>query len=247
MVQGFTTPKEDEESRKRDVRSGMRLTERDIAVLEWIGQQYVVCLDQLQHLLGQRADRQTKDPGVLTLRRTRATVERWREAGLVHYQKILNSHLSFVWLSTRGIAHTGLGYRSFTPTAATLLHHYSVNQARLFVASRRPEASWRSERHLRSLYQGRRQRARKVPHIPDGELCFAGGGTVAIEVELTAKSLGRLVEIVDDLAGRYESIWYFVDRPVQSLLEEAVESLDRVAQQRFQFHSLSVLRGREAR
>jgi len=74
-----------------------------VRALTWIGQQYVVCLDQIQHILGREAPVPTKEPGRLTLKRTRATVARWCEAGLVRPQKILSSHHAWVWLSLVGL------------------------------------------------------------------------------------------------------------------------------------------------
>ncbi len=222
----------------------IHLTERDVRALTWIGQQYVVCLDQIQHILGREAPVPTKEPGRLTHKRTRATVARWCEAGLVRQQKILSSHHAWVWLSLVGLQEMGLSYRSHTPPAASLLHCYYVNQARLFIESGAlgEFGSWVSERQLRSEQQAR-LRGKSRSHVVDGELRLAEGGRVAIEVELTAKSPRRLAAIVDELAGRYARIWYFADEPCRTLVEAVVEQLEPPLRATFSIVSLAVLRG----
>jgi len=220
------------------------LTPRDLSVLTWIGQQYVVCLDQLQVVLGQEAGGATRAPGRLSLKRTRALVDRWSGAGLVHQQKILAGMLSFTWLTLAGMRQVGLSYRVYTPRVGQLLLCYYVNQARLFLQEQfaSQQAVWKSERQLRSEEGVRTARGRrKKPHIVDGEVILVGERKVAVEVELTAKTLSKLIHIISELAERYDQIWYFASPSLLPLLEEAVEHLELEQQRSFQLYALSVL------
>ena len=54
-------------------------------------------------------------------------------------------------------------------------------------------------------------------HLPEG--------VVAVEVELTPKSVERRRSIMAEVAQRYATVWYFAPANVASLLEEAVYSV----------------------
>ncbi len=67
--------KEEGEGRGR----GVQITERDVAAIAWIADQYAVRSDVLRWLLG--------DGQPLSESRTRALVARWQRAGLVHAKR----------------------------------------------------------------------------------------------------------------------------------------------------------------
>ena len=54
----------------------IRLTDRDLWALRWIGEQYAVRMDQLARLLGSQPGGETSVEGTLSERRTRRTVGR---------------------------------------------------------------------------------------------------------------------------------------------------------------------------
>lgn len=56
-------------------------------------------------------------------------------------------------------------------------------------------------------------------HEVDAEIHFPQG-VVAVEVELTVKSADRRRSIMNEVASRYVTVWYFAPRNVQALLEE---------------------------
>jgi hypothetical protein len=50
-----------------------------------------------------------------------------------------------VWVTREGLEHLELDYRLWEPQARGLDHLHAVNQVRLWVEARYPEAEWRSE------------------------------------------------------------------------------------------------------
>lgn len=187
----------------------VRLTERDVASLHWIGEQYSVRIDQLARLLG----RPTAPVSDST---ARGIVSRWVRAGLADSRKLIAGEPGFVWLTRRGLRQVDLTYKPWEPSVGILNHVFWVNQVRLSVESRYAGAKWIPERELR---QGAAMQTfdGKI-HVADGELRL-DRGTVAIEVELTAKSVSRRKTIMTELASRYSTVWYFASVDVARLLE----------------------------
>ena len=203
--------------RRRSDKGSIKITERDVAVLTFIGQQYAVRTDQLARLL--------KGPGqgVLSESATRAVLSRWEKAGLTASRKVIADEPKFVWLTRRGLDEVGLDFKPWTPTAVSLAHIYWTNQVRIHSEGRHPRAMWRSERELR---KGRMmQSIGTTPnHEVDAEIHLPEG-VVAVEVELTAKSVERRRSIMAEVARRYATVWYFAPLNVQALLEETTTSI----------------------
>lgn len=210
MSRSLAVGLEVDRSRRAD-KGIVRLTERDAASLHWIGEQYAVRIDQLARLLG----RPTAPVSDST---ARGVVSRWVRAGFAESKKLIAGEPGFVWLTRRGLRQIDLSYKPWEPSVGVLNHVYWVNQVRLSVESRHANAGarWIPERELR---QGAAMQTfdGKV-HVADGELRL-DRGTVAIEVELTAKSVPRRKTIMSELTSRYTTVWYFAPTDVARLLE----------------------------
>lgn len=209
--------------KERSDKGSIKITERDLSVLTFIGQQYAVRADQLARLLKRPAE------GALSESATRAVIARWEKAGLAASRKVIADESRFVWLTRKGLDDVGLSFKPWTPTAASLAHIFWTNQVRIHTEDRHPAASWRSERELR---KGRVMQSisNATNHEVDAEIHLPQG-VVAVEVELTAKSVDRRRSIMSEVASRYDTVWYFAPRNVQSLLEETaagVEQRERV-------------------
>lgn len=113
-----------------------RWTERDLAVMTWIAQQYGVRRDQLAVLLGRGAAAQTKAPGRLAETTVKDWVQRWRGAGVLGSTQLLMGQYAWVWVTYLGLDHLGLEYRYWEPKARSLPHLHAINQARLMVEAR---------------------------------------------------------------------------------------------------------------
>lgn len=209
--------------KERSDKGSIKITERDLSVLRFVGEQYAVRADQLARLLKRPRE------GVLSESATRAVIARWEKAGLTDSRKVIADEPKFVWLTRKGLDEVGLAFKPWTPTAASLAHIFWTNQVRIHTEDRHPAASWRSERELR---KGRVMQSvsTAASHEVDAEIHLPQG-VVAVEVELTAKSVERRRSIMSEVASRYATVWYFAPRNVQALLEEtaaAVQERERV-------------------
>src|SRR3954469_24111610 len=173
----------------------VRATERDLRLLRWVAEQYAVSIPQLARLMGRSEH---------AARWLRA---RWQRAGWAQGRTLLVGRPVFVWLTRDGSRVASAGYKQWEPNAGALAHIEAVNEVRLLVAQRRPEAVWVCERELS---------ARPLPgapsvrsHRPDAVVRVEGGRRVAVEVELTLKSRARLERIVGQLLGEFDAVWYF--------------------------------------
>ena len=61
-------------------------------------------------------------------------------------------------------------------------------------------------------------------HAVDAEIHLPQG-VVGVEVELTSKSVERRRSIMNEVAQRYATVWYFAPHNVSVLLEQTAESI----------------------
>jgi hypothetical protein len=100
-----------------------------------------------------------------------------------------------------------------------------------------PEAVWTSERlHWQGQPASRRKGEAQLP-IPDAEVHLAGR-TIAIEVELTAKTEERWQEILAERAARYDQVWYFTLARLHRDLGRALDAVEPGVRATFS-HSLA--------
>ena len=203
--------------KERSDKGSIKITERDLSVLRFIGEQYAVRQDQLARLLKRPAE------GALSESATRAVASRWEKAGLTDSRKVIADEPKFIWLTRKGLDEVGLRFKPWAPTAASLAHIFWTNQVRMHTEERHPHSSWRSERELR---KGRVMQSISTTqtHEVDAEIHLAEG-IVAVEVELTAKSADRRRSIMAEVAQRYATVWYFAPANVASLLQESASSV----------------------
>jgi hypothetical protein len=209
--------------KERSDKGSIKITERDLTVLRFIGEQYAVRQDQLARLLKRPSQ------GALSESATRAVIARWEKAGLTTSRKVIGDEPRFVWLTRKALHELGLDFKPWAPTAASLAHIFWTNQVRIHTEDRHPAAAWRSERELR---KGRVMQSISTTqtHEVDAEIHLPEG-VVAVEVELTPKSIGRRRSIMSEVTQRYVTVWYFAPANVASLLEETASSVpgrDRV-------------------
>lgn len=218
------------EKRERSDKGSVRLTERDISSLLWIGEQYAIRFDQLAKLLGRAAGR------TLSESTTRVAVGRWGRAGLARSRKVTVSEPGFVWLTSRGLREVGLSFKNWEPSASTATHIYWTNQVRLHVEARHPELEWKPEREMRA---GRSMQtiSDTSSHVADAEL-HTDGAVVGVEIELTSKSGSRRESIMRSLADRYTTVWYFAPPDVLRLLERTAGGLDPDRRARLRIYPL---------
>lgn len=192
----------------------VRITERDLRLLEFVAQHRFVLASQVQTLLG--ASRGA------TYRRLQALAR----AGLLEHRPVFDRHAHAHWITRRGLALLG---SSLPPPRLELgEYRHDVGLAWLWLAADRgafgPLERIVTERQLRSVRPG----SGPKPHRPDLVLVCAGGGRVAVELELTTKSRTRRERILAGYAAdpRIDAVLYLVeDRRVGRAIEASARRL----------------------
>ena len=202
----------------RERARGVLVTERDVTVIRWVGEQFAVRSDVIRWLLG--GDRPLSDG------RTRQVIDRWRRAGLVNQQRFFLGTEPVIWPTREGLRLVLDGYRARTPALSMLAHIHAVSLVRLGLERRGAASGWVPERAL--------FRARPSPdvHVADGEYTDRAGRRTAVEVELTVKAAERLRRIIGDLTLEYDHVVYVTgDGRVAAAVRSGVQALgetDRV-------------------
>ncbi len=180
------------ERRARSARRGapgVLLHPRDLVLLGWLAEQYAATTDQLGVLLG------------CGPRSVQRVLSRLRDAGLVSTQRVLVGQPAWVMPTRAGLRACGSQYKVWQPKLGVLLHTEAVNDVRLHIQARSPQAEWISER---ALARDRRE----GEHLPDA-VVITEGQRVAVEVELTVKSERRVRTILEELTGRFDMVLYY--------------------------------------
>lgn len=191
----------------------VRATERDTALLKWIAEQYATRFDQLHRLVESDRGAPVTESNIKWL------LGRWHKAGWIERQKLLARKPQWVWLSRYGLNDFGLEFPYLKPSVGRLAHMYQVNEVRQFIEQKRPETVWVSERQANLV---RKQSDKK--HRVDGEV-YLEGVRIAVEVELSQKSRGRMYSIMTELKKDYDTIWYFVHPDCEKAVAEAIKRI----------------------
>lgn len=211
----------------------MKVTERDIRLLNWIGEQFIVNIRELEGVI--QFDAQKHHLPSVGKHFTRDSIHRWKDAGLVQtsYQLRRGSH---VFLTAQGIRATGLPFSPRTPAisdVAHLTHHDGVNRVRLHLEYEMWQAHytmrWISER---TLMQHQKQEAKTHPHAPkshrpDG-VVMVGEHIIAVEVEKTYKRPSKLKQILQEYlySIQYTQTRYYCDTSaIQQSIQRGIDKL----------------------
>ncbi len=209
--------------------AGPAVTDRDAAALRWLGEQFCARTDVLAIVLGRLSPGTPRAAGQLGTATVRDLVDRWGQAELVTRHRLLGHQ----WIvpTKHALRLVGLEVPTWAPVVTQLAHIHAVGIVRLALEPDIPPGGrWVSERELRQ-HAG-------AAHLPDGAVELPeqfeprppGRGLlgeevdrlaprIAIEVELTRKTTGRLRQILRrPQHGRYLKTLYFAPPEVASYL-----------------------------
>jgi hypothetical protein len=175
---------------RRSDAGSVRVSERDVTVLRWLGEMFGAPLSVVGALYG---------VGERDVRRHCGRLER---AGFASRQ----AAPSGVWLvpTRRGLRFAGLDYDTWALVAWKSQHVAAAGRLRLALAAAYPEAAWTSERAIRSRWANTGARVR----FADGQLDFPGGPCVGIELELHPKQRHEYDGIVADVDPAFDAVWW---------------------------------------
>jgi hypothetical protein len=179
------------------------ITDRDVAALRWLGQQYAARSDVLRVLLGRLSPGSPRVTGQLGEETLRQILDRWEDRGLVARDRLLG-HL-WVAPTAKALRLVGLDVRPWSFVVPQLPHVHAVGIVRLALEPHIPAGGrWRSERELRreTGKSDGPDGAIQLPDDPDPEAGLGLYGEdvdplpkrIAVEVELTRKGAARLRE-----------------------------------------------------
>ena len=208
-------------TKRERVYGGLRLSDRDIEMLRWIGEQYAVSFDHLptlEHLITQKMP---EDP-FLRYKGIHALTSRWLRGGLIEQEKIFARKPMWVWLTAKGVKATGLDAVSMVPSVARLQHIHAVNSVRLYVEKKleNQDIRWIPEREANAL-----RKIQKKTHLVDGEIEYPDDHRVAVEVELTQKDKTRLRSILRQLQRDYDSVLYYASNKCYTAVQNAIKEI----------------------
>lgn len=165
------------------------LSGEESLLLRLLSEQVAIPLDQLARFLrvGLGA----------AVRRVQAAEEaRWLER-----RRFLVGDYPWFWLSRRGAARAGTGFRYRVPDVSSLAHRRALNEIRLHLAERAPAGRWICER----LVYRRRDPSDQIPDA----IFEIDGERHAIEAELSHKGNREIRLIVAQHSNRYDAVLYF--------------------------------------
>jgi hypothetical protein len=181
-------------------RSG--ITERELQVLRWVGEQYGVPMALLAEVLHAVHD----VPAASAPRVARRMAERLAVLGYAGRPHAVGRW----WLvpTRAGLRAAGLGYQPWDIAE----HEWSLNhlilcaRLRLHLAAAYPDARWESDRGIRARWHSTGARTR----LADGGLYWPDGAAVGIELERYVKKPSRYQGAVADVDPAWtEGVWWF--------------------------------------
>lgn len=222
------------DKKKRKVRRDkgvIRATDRDMACIAWIAEQYAARGDQIQVVLSWYPDPDHPMQGELVSQSTtREQISRWVRAGWVVYKRVLAQGPGWAYVTRAGLHLVGLDdiFKPHPPSEKMLSHIFAVNQVRLWMDEDElyPEADedgeggiafyWKSERRFRATLG--LKRGESSGPIPDAVVYPDGGDATAIEVQISlltpsgwVNKFRELLEHRDeDGLLRYSEVWVYV-------------------------------------
>lgn len=171
----------------------------EFELLRLIAEQGAIPFDQLARFLGSD-ERQAAN-----------MVKHLTKVGYADYGRFLHDEPHWAWLSGRGARLSGMGFIGGRPRVGAMARMRAVNEVRLHIARRAPEAHWIGPRSI-IREQGRTgYRPNAVVEI--------GAERHAIVVHLRAGDQERTRDIIETHIARYDALIAFANPRPRALLE----------------------------
>jgi hypothetical protein len=189
----------------------VRLSERDATVLRFLGEQFGAPLSVVAGLYG---------VGDRVARRHVARLER---AGFA--SRLTVAGQQWVVPTRAGLMFADLDYQPWAPRAWKLEHVEGVARLRLRLQRLHPEATWTSERAIRSRWANTGARVRYA----DGQLDWPDGLCVGVELELHRKKRHEYEGIVRDVDPAFDQVWWCCPPGDAAWLQKVLDGIAKPA------------------
>ena len=197
------------------------LTQRDLAIVEWIGRVGAVTIEQVARRFR------------LSRTRAYACVGRCVAMGLLERKHVLHRAPALMVATRQGLIAAGLALPSARISPALARHHEAYGSVAVWLSERYPERSILSDREIRleESRAGRPIASAKVGELPNGgprlhrpDFAVFGDGVEAFEVELTPKAPRRLMGLVRAWrrASHVAQVTYLCDFGTLGVVERAI-------------------------
>jgi hypothetical protein len=171
----------------------------EFELLRLLAEQTAIPFDQLARFLD-------CDEGQAT-----SVIKHLTKVGYVDYGRFLHDEPHWAWLTGRGTRQSGTGFMPIRPKVGAMERMRAVNEIRLHIAKRAPEARWISGRSV-FREQGRTgYRPNAVVEI--------GAERHAIVVHLRAGDQVRVRDTIETHMARYDALIAFANPRPRALLE----------------------------
>ena len=171
----------------------------EFELLRLIAEQGAIPFDQLARFLG-ADDRQAAN-----------VVKHLTKVGYADYGRILHDEPHWAWLTGRGARLSATGFAARRPKVGAMARMRAVNEVRLHIAARAPEARWICGR---SVFREQGQRGYRPNAVVE-----IGAERHAITVHLRSPEQERLRDLLATHIARYDALIAFAKPGPHRLLE----------------------------
>ncbi|MDH3674836.1 MAG: hypothetical protein OES12_05010 [Anaerolineae bacterium] len=189
----------------------------------------------------------TKQTGMVTEGTALRRIKRWQRKGIVLYERPFTDEPGYMCLTSHGLGYCLQEFSYLRPARGRYTHYYLVAAVRMALEEQHGNAiSIRSERLLRKLYHVPKESGNgkpvSEPHIADLEVIKrADDGIAALEIELSLKSSARLTLILNELAARYTTTYYYCVPKTEAYVKKHIAKLPEATRAQFVVRDLTAL------
>lgn len=171
----------------------------EFELLRLIAEQGAIPFDQLARFLGGEQ------------RQAASVVKHLTKVGYADYGRFLHDEPHWAWLTGRGARLSGTGFMPGRPKVGAMARMRAVNEVRLHIAARAPEARWICSRSVVREQGKRGYRPNAVVEI--------GAERHAIVLCLRASDQERVRAIIETHMARYDAVIVFANPKPRKLLQ----------------------------
>jgi hypothetical protein len=205
--------------RRPPATQGTQITDRDFAMLQWIGRHGVVTPEQIaSHFFARDGGGTGTWAAYRRLRKMESLRLIRRDSTFWHWPQVLR-------LTAAGARYADVGLHPAHLVYAELRHTLALVDLTEKLLAEHPGSTLETERELRALRRSELAAGTRRPgtpgRIPDAVITLRNGKTVAVELDLTPKRRRDLETIIRGYKREsYDQVWWYVLYPTVARVKE---------------------------